>query len=86
MTYGSYLYVWIYYYTHQYLSINFETKKLEIPSKFDFRLRFSDFDKMFLVMNSKYGNLNMDFLKILYYSFIKVIFKGSCFELEKLGF
>jgi hypothetical protein len=28
----------------------------KIPSKFDFRLGFSDFDKIFVVMSSKYGS------------------------------
>jgi hypothetical protein len=45
MMYRSYLYTWIYYYSHQYLSINVEIDKLKIPSKFDFRLRFSDFNQ-----------------------------------------
>jgi hypothetical protein len=30
---------------------------LKIPSKFDFRLGFSDFSKIFFAMCSKYGNL-----------------------------
>jgi hypothetical protein len=48
MTYKSYLYAWIYYYTYLYLLIFFETK-LKIPSKFDLRLEFSHFDKIFLL-------------------------------------
>jgi hypothetical protein len=35
-------------------------------------------------VNSKYGNLFMMFFKTFFYClFIEVIFKGSCFELEK---
>jgi hypothetical protein len=60
---------------------------LKIPSKFDFRLGFSDFDKVFFAMSSKYGNLFMVFfIDFLYYLLIEVIFEGSSFELEKLVF
>jgi hypothetical protein len=34
-----------------------------IPSKFDFRLEFTDFDKIFVAMSSKYGNIFMVFFK-----------------------
>jgi hypothetical protein len=81
MTYRSYMYAWIYYCTHQYLLIFFETKKLKIPSKFDFRFGFSDFDKIFFAMSSKYGKLFMVFfLRFLYCLFIEVIFDGSCLK------
>jgi hypothetical protein len=46
MTYRSYPYAWIYYCTHQYLLIFFETKKLKFLLNSDFRLGFSDFDKL----------------------------------------
>jgi hypothetical protein len=49
MTYRSYMYAWIYYCTHQDLLIFFETKNWKFPSKFNFRLGFSDFDKIFLL-------------------------------------
>jgi hypothetical protein len=58
----SYMYAWIYYCTHQYLLIFFETKN-KIPSKFDFRFEFSDFNKIFFALCSKYGNLFMAFIK-----------------------
>jgi hypothetical protein len=34
---------------------------LKISSKFDFRLEFSDFNKFFFALSSKYGNLFMVF-------------------------
>jgi hypothetical protein len=34
---------------------------LKTPSKFDFRLGFSDFDKVFFAMSSKYGTVFMVF-------------------------
>jgi hypothetical protein len=40
---------------------------LKIPSKFDFRLGFSDFDKIFFAMSLKYGNLFMVFFKEFFY-------------------
>jgi hypothetical protein len=65
----------------------FWNQKLKIPSKFGFRLEFSDFNKIFFVMSSKYGNLFMvSFWRFLYYLFTKVIFEESYFELEKSVF
>jgi hypothetical protein len=43
----------IYYY--------FLNQKLKIPSKFDFRLEFGDFNKISFAMSSKYENLPMVF-------------------------
>jgi hypothetical protein len=42
---------------------------MKIPSKFDFRLGFSDFDKSFFAMSSKYGNLNMVFFEDFYITY-----------------
>jgi hypothetical protein len=62
-------------------------QRLKIPSKFDFRLEFSDFDKISFAMNSKYGDVFMViFNDFLYYLFIEIIFEGSFFELEKSVF
>jgi hypothetical protein len=59
MTYRSYPYAWIYYCIHQYLLIFFETKKLKSLPKLCFKLEFSDFNKTFFAMSSKYGNVFM---------------------------
>jgi hypothetical protein len=62
----------------------FLNQKLKSPSKFDFRLGFIDFDKIFFAMSAKYGNIIMVFfLRLLYYLFTEVIFEGPCFELKK---
>jgi hypothetical protein len=61
----------------------FGNQKLKTPSEFDFRLEFTDFDKIFFAMKSKYGYLLIVFFKDFYCLFIEVIFEGSCFEQEK---
>jgi hypothetical protein len=77
MAYRSYPSAWIYYCTYQYLLMFFKYQKLKIPSKFDFRLGFSDFKKIFFAMSSKYGNLFMVFFKDFYNTYsLKSFLKG----------
>jgi hypothetical protein len=55
---------------HSLVFINiFLNQNLEIPSKFDFRLGFIDFDKIYFAMNSKYGFLFMVFIKDFYITY-----------------
>jgi hypothetical protein len=57
---------------------------VKFSSKFSFRLGFSDFNKIFFAMSSKYGNVFMLFLKDFYINYSLKSFLG--FELEKLAF
>jgi hypothetical protein len=47
----------------------FQNQKLKIPSKLDFKLEFTDFDKNFFAMNSKYGNIFIVFFKDFYITY-----------------
>jgi hypothetical protein len=52
-------------------------QKLKIPSTFDFWLEFSDFNKIFFAMSSKYGNLFMVFFYDFYITYLlKSFLKG----------
>jgi hypothetical protein len=75
MTYGSCPYAWIYYCTHQYLSIKFGIKKN--PSRFNFKLNISDSYKNFFAISLKYKNLFTMFCKDFYIAYLlKSFFKG----------
>jgi hypothetical protein len=64
----------------------FLNKKLIIPSKFDCRFGFSDFDKLFCYEFKIRKLIDGIFLRFLYYLFIKVIFEGLCFKPENAVF
>jgi hypothetical protein len=97
MTYRSYPYAWIYYCTHQYLSINFETKNQDFLLNLILDLTLVILTRMFMlwVQNIEFYlwcSLNIFILLIHWSHFLRVLknsffwFKTSCFELEKWVF